>query len=141
MNRISSSAAFTLFIALIASGPINAQTAPAPSVALSASAQPASGTTLQDLVAELDRQNPEIAAARRFVDASVAAIAPAGALPDPTLSVGFMSGFSAFPFVPTTDPEDSFRQFSASQEFPYPGKLSLRTKIAVSESDAQRWTV
>jgi cobalt-zinc-cadmium efflux system outer membrane protein len=144
MNRISSSAVFTLVIALIgalvASGPINAQTAPAPAVALSASAQPASGTTLRDLVAELERQNPEMAAARRFVDASVAAIAPAGALPDPTLSGGYMAGVKAFPFFPTTNPSDSFRQFGASQEFPYPGKLSLRTKIAVSESDAQRWT-
>src|ERR1700687_5510228 len=140
MNRMSSSAVFTLFIALITSVPTSAQTAPTPSVALSASAQSASRTTLQDMVAELDRQNPEIAAGRRSVDASVAAIAPAGALPDPPLSAGVMSGVRAFPYVPTTNPEDSFRQFSASQEFPYPGKLPLRTKIAVSESGAQRWT-
>lgn len=140
MNRIFSSAAFTPFIALIVTAPINAQTATAPTVALSALAQPASGTTLQDLVAELDRQNPEIAAARRYVDASVAAIAPAGALPDPTLSAGYMGGVRSLPFLPTDDPSDGFRQVSAQQEFPYPGKLSLRTKIAVSESDAQRWT-
>lgn len=140
MSRISSAAVFMLSIGLAGPRPINAQAGPAPSVAPAASAQPASGTTLRDLVAELDRQNPEIAAARRSIDASVAAIAPAGALPDPTLSAGFMSGLRAFPFVPTADPSDSFRQLAASQEFPYPGKLSLRTKIAVTESDAQRWT-
>ena len=74
------------------------------------------------------------------MDASVAAIAPAGALPDPTLSGGYMAGAKAFPFFPTTNPADSFRQLGASQEFPFPGKLSLRTKIAATESDAQRWS-
>lgn len=106
-------------------------------------AQPAptaAPATLADLVAELDQHNPEIAAARRSVDAGVAAIAPAGALPDPTLRAGYMAGVKAFPFLPTAHPGDSFRQFGASQEFPYPGKLSLRTKIAVSESEAQRWS-
>lgn len=144
MTRTCSSVVVTLVVALIGaligSGPINAQTGPVLTVALAAPGQPASGTTLHELVVELDRQNPEIAAARRSVDASVAAIAPAGALPDPTLSGGYMAGVKAFPFFPTTNPSDSFRQFGASQEFPYPGKRSLRTKIAVAESDAQRWT-
>ena len=96
------------------------------------------GVTLADLVAELDQHNPEIAAARRSVDARVAAIAPAGALPDLTLSAGYMND-TGIPFGPLAS-EFNFRQFSASQEFPYPGKLSLRTKIATTESDAQRWS-
>lgn len=125
MNRNSSSIVSLIVVVVVSAVSVNAQT---------------SAATLQDLVAELDRSNPEIAAARRYVDASVAAIAPAGALPDPTISVGYMGGLRAAPFFPTDNPEDSFRQVSAQQEFPYPGKLSLRTKIAVAESDAQRWT-
>jgi outer membrane protein TolC len=89
---------------------------------------------------ELDQHNPEIAAERRSVDAAVAAIEPAGALPDPTLTGGYMGEVAGIPFVPSSSNPFSFRQFSLSQEFPYPGKQSLRTKIAVSESDAQRWT-
>ena len=46
----------------------------------------AQGTTLKDLVAELERGNPELGAARREIDMRVARIAPAGALPDPTVS-------------------------------------------------------
>ena len=80
-----------------------------------------------------------MAAAQRSVDASVAAIPPAGSLPDPTFSAGYMGGIRTAPFFPTSSPSDSFRQLSAAQEFPYPGKLSLRTRIAASESDAQRW--
>lgn len=96
-------------------------------------------TTLKDLVAELERANPELGAARREIDVRVARIAPAGALPDPTVSAGFMSGLRRPPFFPSSNPEDSFRQFAASQEFPYPGKLSLRTKIASTEAAAERW--
>jgi outer membrane protein TolC len=138
MKRPSS---FAIFFALF-SAPLSAG---AQSSALSAGSNVQATTlearqTLDSLVSELDRQNPEIAAARRSVDASVAAIAPAGALPDPTVSGGYMGGLRAFPFVPSTNPSDSFRQFSATQEFPYPGKLSLRTRMAVSESHAQRWS-
>ena len=96
-------------------------------------------TTLKDLVAELEHANPELGAARREIDVRVARIAPAGALPDPTVSAGFMAGLRRPPFFPSSNPEDSFRQFAASQEFPYPGKLSLRTKIASTEADAERW--
>jgi outer membrane protein TolC len=125
MTRFSLSIAFLIGPFVLATGSIHAQTA---------------GATLQDLVAELDRSNPEVAAARRSVDASVAAIAPAGALPDPTLTAGYMNEAASVPFVPSGGNPFSFRQFGVSQEFPYPGKQSLRTNVAVSEADAQRWT-
>ena len=133
MNRQSSLAVFILSFVLLAPFGAAAQTS-RPNAASTA------GATLNDLVAELERANPEVAAAQRSVDASVAAIAPAGALPEPTISAGYMGGVRSAPFFPTSDPSDSFRQLSASQEFPYPGKLSLRTSIAATESDAQRWS-
>jgi outer membrane protein TolC len=95
--------------------------------------------SLAALVAELEQNNPELNAARREVDMRVARIAPAGALPDPTLSVGYMSGLARPPFFPSASAPGSFRQFGASQELPFPGKLRLRTRIAATEADAQRW--
>jgi len=101
----------------------------------------AADSTLAALVAELGTNNPEIAAARREVDMRAARIAPAGTPPDPTLSVGYMSGFGRPPFFPSSATPDAFRQVGVSQEIPYPGKLSLRSRIAAIEADAARWTV
>lgn len=97
--------------------------------------------TLASLVAELSANNPELAAARREVDMRVARIAPAGAPPDPTLSVGYMSGFARPPFFPSSSTPNAFRQVGASQEIPFPGKLSLRSRIAAADADASRWSV
>ena len=95
--------------------------------------------SLTALVAELEENNPELKAARRDVDMRVARIAPAGALPDPTLSVGYMSGLARPPFFPSSSEPDSFRRFGASQEFPFSGKRRLRTQVAAIEADAERW--
>lgn len=137
MSRLSS-VVFASIVSAVLARPVelNAQAGP---LAPGPADQGAPTATLADLVAELDRQNPEIAAERRSVDATVAAIAPAGALPDPTLSAGYMSDVGGFPFVPTGN-LFSYRQFGVSQEFPYPGKRGLKTRIATTESDAQRWT-
>ena len=105
--------------------------------AVSASQVPASA--LQSLVAELERNNPELKAAQRDVDMRVARVAPAGAPPDPTLSVGYMGGLLRPPFFPSASPQGSFRQFALSQEIPYPGKLGLKSRVAASEADAERW--
>lgn len=102
---------------------------------------PGVDATLASLVAELGRNNPEIAAARRDVDMRSARIAPAGTLPDPTLSIGYMSGFARPPFFPSSATPNAFRQVGVSQEIPYPGKLSLRSRIAAIDADAARWSV
>jgi outer membrane protein TolC len=98
-------------------------------------------TTLGSLVAELDANNPELAAARREVDMRMARIAPEGAPPDPTVAVGYMGGFTRPPFFPSTSTPNGFRQVAISQELPYPGKLALRSRIASTEVDAARWDV
>ena len=96
-------------------------------------------STLAALVGEIDRNNPEIKAARRDIDMWVARIAPAGAPPDPTLSVGYMGGLLRPPFFPAASAPGSFRQFGFSQEVPFPGKLGLKTRVATTEADAVRW--
>ncbi|HLG56159.1 MAG TPA: TolC family protein [Vicinamibacterales bacterium] len=99
----------------------------------------ATPSTLQTLVAELERNNPEMKAARRDVDMRVARIAPAGAPPDPSLSVGYMGGVLRPPFFPSASAPGSFRQFGLSQELPFPGKLGLKRRVAATEADAERW--
>ena len=106
-----------------------------------ASAQGSAEATLASLVAELNRNNPELAAARREIDVRVARIAPAGAPPDPTLSLGYMGGLARPPFFPSGSTPNAFRQFGASQEIPFPGKLSLRSHIAAIDADVSRWTL
>ena len=96
-------------------------------------------STLAALVAELERNNPEIKAARRDVDMRVARIAPAGAPPDPSLSFGYMGGLLRPPLFPSASAPGSFRQFGLSQEIPYPGKLGLKSRVAVTEAEAERW--
>ena len=99
----------------------------------------AKNSTLEALVSELERNNPELKAARREVDMRSARIAPAGAPPDPSLSFGYMSGIVRPPFFPSASTPNAFRQFGASQEIPYPGKLALRSNVAATEADAARW--
>jgi len=94
---------------------------------------------LSSLVEELDRNNPELKAARREVDMRVARVAPAGAPPDPSLSFGYMGGLLRLPFFPSASAPGSFRQFGLSQEIPYPGKLGLQRRVAATEADAERW--
>lgn len=118
--------------------------APAASMARNTAAaagqdQASGGATLGALVEEMERNNPELQAARRGVDMRVARIAPAGALPDPTFSFGSMAGFTRPPFFPSSSTPDAFRQLGFSQEFPFPGKLSLRTQVAATEAEAERW--
>jgi len=115
----------------------------APAWAQEPASAPAPLTRLSQLVAALDDDNPELQAARRDVDMAVARIRPAGAPPDPTLSLGYMGGgFAGLyrPFFPSASTQGSFQQFGASQEIPYPGKLGLRTRTAATEADRARWT-
>ncbi len=118
---------------------IPAQSSPSGSAPQAANAQAATGATLDALVTEMERANPELQSARREIDMRTARVAPAGALPDPTFSVGFMNEFSAVPFVPPSTNPFAFRQFSFSQEFPYPGKRGLQTSVATTEVDTARW--
>ena len=94
---------------------------------------------LWDLVAALESANPEIDAARREIEMRAARVKPAGAPPDPVVSAGFMGGFTAVPFFPPSSNPDAWREFSLSQELPYPGKLSLRSRIAAVDTEVARF--
>ena len=92
---------------------------------------------LDQLVAQALRVNPEIQAAERRVEALDARVPQARALPDPTVSAGWMG--EPIPFVVKSSQETSYRGVSAMETFPFPGKRKLRGKIADRESRAAWW--
>ncbi len=96
--------------------------------------------SLQALVAEALAQNPEIRAMQRSFDAMRARVPQAKALPEPMLNVGYMGNAVPLPpfDVQKGDPA-SGRIFSVTQEVPYPGKLSLKGRMANVESEAEWW--
>jgi outer membrane protein TolC len=101
---------------------------------LSAQVAPAGDSLLARLTAEALAANPALAADQALARAAGARVRPAGALPDPMLSVGVMN---------LTLPRFAFREsdftevdVELSQEFPWPGTLGARTRAA--RADARR---
>ncbi|HSC78094.1 MAG TPA: TolC family protein, partial [Candidatus Acidoferrales bacterium] len=92
---------------------------------------------LDDLVREALEKNPGVEAARRRVEALRRRVPQARALPDPTLSVGWMGDIK--PFGVQRDDPSSYRSVGAMQEIPFPGKLKLRGQIADREAEAAWW--
>lgn len=90
------------------------------------------GFSLESLIDEAKKNNPEILAAKKRYDASIARIPQAKSLENP--SIGFTFGkASRNPFnLKSTMSED--RMLSFSQFLPFFGKLSLKGKIALVES-------
>lgn len=95
------------------------------------------GQELDSLVNELLQKNPSVQAARRAADASRARIAPAGTLPEPTVTFETMGDLIP-PVLMSGDPS-SARVLRFSQEFPFPGKLKLQAQAASAEASAQLW--
>src|SRR3989304_3553434 len=93
-------------------------------------------TTLRSLVEEALRNNPGIKAAKAKWEASTKRPTQVSTLPNPTIGVRYLN----VSFDRLTLGEDDFTEFgiiSASQEFPFPGKLSLKGRIAKEEAEAQ----
>ena len=84
--------------------------------------------TLADLQEELLQKNPEIAAARHRYLAATKVPSQEGALPDPMLS--FTDFGVSHPFSNLNESDFAYRAFGVMQDFPFPGKLDLRKKIA-----------
>ena len=99
--------------------------------------QPAGLPRLQQLIEQAMENNPEIKSMQRRFDRVRARIPQAKALDEPMLSVGYMGNLT--PFSLQTDDPSSGRTISISQDLPFPGKRSLRGKVASSEADAEWW--
>jgi Outer membrane protein len=88
---------------------------------------------LDSLVAVALEANPSIKAAAARADAARARVAPVGARPDPVL----MAGIQNFPVSePGFSDFMTMKMIGITQTFPFPGKLSLRTRAASGEVTA-----
>lgn len=90
--------------------------------------------SLDALVGEAVRNNPEIQAAFKEKQAAQYRIAPAGALEDPMLEAGVLN-------LPTDTPrfdrEDmTMKMIGLSQKFPFSGKRGLRRDVAARDADS-----
>lgn len=94
---------------------------------------------LADLLSEAERVHPSIKAEAELVESMRARVPQAKALPDPTLAVGWMGDIA--PFVTQGGDPSSYRAISATEQFPYPGKLALKGQIAQKDVDAQQWNL
>jgi outer membrane protein TolC len=92
-------------------------------------------TSLEYLVEEALQNNPEIKAAKARWDASTKRPSQEGSLPDPMIGVTWRN--VQFDQITLTEDTDSMLMFSFFQEFPFPGKLSLKEKIASEEANAE----
>lgn len=91
---------------------------------------------LKELIEEALKNNHEIIVARARVNTSEYRIPQVKSLPDPTIMFGYQNeGWKKYTYG---NMEDSQWMFSVSQMFPYPGKLELRGKMAVSESETTK---
>ena len=89
------------------------------------------GAEMEALVAEALEKNPDLAAARADAAAASARVRPAGALPDPMVTVAYENDGAA----PSLGTEPMTRlAFVAQQAFPFPGKLGLAEKVAVADA-------
>jgi outer membrane protein, heavy metal efflux system len=89
---------------------------------------------LQDLIDEALKHNPEMLASESITSASEYRIPQAGSLPDPMFMFGYQNeGWKRYAFGESPDAQ---WMFSASQMFPFPGKLSLKKEMAARESES-----
>lgn len=88
--------------------------------------------SLDSLIKEAKEKNPEILAAKKRWEASIARVPQAKSLDNPSVGITFKET-SGSPFrLNSTMPKD--RMLSISQMFPFFGKLPLKGKIALVES-------
>jgi len=115
-------------IILSASTPMRAQEA-------FAASQP---VKLADLLAEAERSNPQIQAARHGWDSAKQVPTQVSTLPDPQFVLQHVSVGSPRPFSGYTNSDFAYVGLGISQDLPYPGKLRIRGEIAKKDADVMQ---
>ena len=88
---------------------------------------------LSDLVEEAMKNNPDVLASRAKIEAARHRIPQSKSLPDPMFMFGYQNeGFNRYTYG---EEQGAQWMFSASQQFPFPGKRSLKGDMA--ERDAE----
>jgi outer membrane protein TolC len=98
-----------------------------PALGQGSSAPVAGDSVLQSLVAEALARNPMVAQRQAAVQAATLRIRPAGALPDPMLTVGVMD--LLLPHFQFNQSDFTEADVELSQEIPWPGTLGARSGV------------
>jgi cobalt-zinc-cadmium efflux system outer membrane protein len=96
---------------------------------------PGQPVKLADLLAEAERSNPQIQAARHGWDSAKQVPTQVSTLPDPQFVLQQVSVGSPRPFAGYTNSDFAYVGLGISQDLPYPGKLRLRGEIAKKDAD------
>jgi outer membrane protein, heavy metal efflux system len=92
-------------------------------------------TSLRELLAEAEKNNPQIEAARQGWQAAKQVPTQVSTLPDPQFNLQHVSVGSPRPFAGYTNSDFAYLGLGVSQDIPYPGKLRLKGEIAKREAD------
>jgi cobalt-zinc-cadmium efflux system outer membrane protein len=95
-------------------------------------------TTLQELLAEAEQNNPQILAARQGWQSAKQIPSQVSTLPDPQFTAQQVNVGSPRPFAGYSNSDFAYFGLGISQDFPYPGKLRLRGEIAKRDADVTR---
>jgi len=98
----------------------------------------ASPSPLQELVQEVERSNPQIAAALHTWQAATNVPRQVSALPETQVSLQQLSVGSPRPFAGYSNSNFAYIGIGASQDLPFPGKRGLRGKVAEFEATSLR---
>jgi outer membrane protein TolC len=93
-------------------------------------------TSLQDLLTEAERNNPQIESARQGWQAAKQIPSQVSTLPDPQFTLQQVNVGSPRPFAGYTNSDFAYLSLGASQDIPYPGKLRLKGEIAKRDANA-----
>src|SRR5246127_18395 len=94
-------------------------------------------TSLSQLLAEAESNNPQMSAADHEARAARQMAPQATTLPDPKFTYQQFSVGSPKPFAGYTNSDFAYIGIGASQELPYPGKLRLRGQVAQRDADTK----
>jgi cobalt-zinc-cadmium efflux system outer membrane protein len=95
-------------------------------------------TPLPELLAEAEKNNPQIEAARQGWQAAKQVPTQVSTLPDPQFNLQHVSVGSPRPFAGYTNSDFAYLGFGISQDIPYPGKLRLKGEIAKRDADVSQ---
>lgn len=90
---------------------------------------------LRELIQELEKNNPELQAARYRYEAATKRPSQVGSLPDP--KIGVTNFGVGYPFSPLNQSNFAYNGIGVSQEIPFPGKLALAAEEATKEAQRE----
>ena len=95
-------------------------------------------TPLSELLADAEKNNPQIEAARQGWQAAKQVPTQVSTLPDPQFNLQQVNVGSPRPFAGYTNSDFAYLGFGVSQDIPYPGKLRLKGEIAKRDADVSQ---